>query len=163
MNRRKILAVAAGVALVLLVPMAESVLYTVSERELAVLLQFGQPVAERTKPGLYFKLPMIQEVMRLPKTLQVWHGTAAEERLVDVPTADGKKVEVTVWAVWRITDPVQFVRTLRTVPNAESRVKEFVRSTARDCRRSGVQVHRTPRLAPRVGAVLSAALSKGPR
>jgi len=132
MNRRKILAVAAGVALVLLVPMAESVLYTVSERELAVLLQFGQPVAERTKPGLYFKLPMIQEVMRLPKTLQVWHGTAAEERLVDVPTADGKKVEVTVWAVWRITDPVQFVRTLRTVPNAESRVKEFVRSTARD-------------------------------
>src|SRR6185437_16218770 len=28
--------------------------------------------------------------------------------------------------------PVQFVRTLRTVPNAESRVKEFVRSTARD-------------------------------
>jgi membrane protease subunit HflC len=132
MNRRKILAVAAGVALILLVPLAESVLYTVTERELAVLLQFGEPVAERTKPGLYFKLPLIQEVMRLPKTLQVWHGTTQEEKLVDVPTADGKKVEVTVWAVWRITDPVQFVRTLRTVPNAESRVKEFVRSTARD-------------------------------
>jgi membrane protease subunit HflC len=132
MNRRKILAVAAGVALILLVPLAESVLYTVTERELAVLLQFGEPVAERTKPGLYFKLPMVQEVMRLPKTLQVWHGTSQDEKLVDVPTADGKKVEVTVWAVWRITDPVQFVRTLRTVPNAESRVKEFVRSTARD-------------------------------
>jgi modulator of FtsH protease HflC len=76
MNRRKILAVAAGVALILLVPVAESILYTVSERELAVLLQFGEPVAERTRPGLYFKLPMIQEVMRLPKTLQVWHGTS---------------------------------------------------------------------------------------
>ena len=70
--------------------------------------------------------------MRLPKTLQVWHGTSHDEKLVDVPTADGKKVEVTVWAVWKITDPAQFVRTLRTVPNAESRVKEFVRSTARD-------------------------------
>ena len=70
--------------------------------------------------------------MRLPKTLQVWHGTNQDEKLVDVPTADGKKVEVTVWAVWKITDPAQFVRTLRTVPNAESRVKEFVRSTARD-------------------------------
>ncbi len=132
MNRRRISAVAAGVALILLVPLVESVLYTVSERELAVLLQFGEPVAERTKPGLYFKLPMIQEVLRLPRTLQVWHGTTQDEKLVDVPTADGKKVEVTVWAVWRITDPVQFVRTLRTVPNAESRVKEFVRSTARD-------------------------------
>jgi modulator of FtsH protease HflC len=97
-----------------------------------VLLQFGEPVASRTKPGLYFKLPLIQEVMRLPKTLQVWHGTVHDEKLVDVPTADGKKVEVTVWAVWKITDPAQFVRTLRTVPNAESRVKEFVRSTARD-------------------------------
>ncbi len=132
MNRRKVLAVAVGVALIFAVPLAESVMYTVSERELAVLLQFGEPVASRTKPGLYFKLPLVQEVMRLPKTLQVWHGTAQDEKLVDVPTADGKKVEVTVWAVWRITDPVQFVRTLRTVPNAESRVKEFVRSTARD-------------------------------
>src|SRR5205823_12862430 len=102
------------------------------ELELAVLLQFGQPVASRTEPGLSLKLPLVQEVLRLPKTLQVWHGTVQGERLVDVPTADGKKVEVTVWAVWRITDPVQFVRTLRTVPNAESGVKEFVRSTARD-------------------------------
>ena len=132
MNRRRIIAVLVGLALVLAVPLAESVLYTVNERELAVLLQFGQPVASRTKPGLYFKLPLIQEVMRLPKTLQVWHGTSHDEKLVDVPTADGKKVEVTVWAVWKITDPAQFVRTLRTVPNAESRVKEFVRSTARD-------------------------------
>src|SRR5262249_55307071 len=132
MNRRRITAVLVGLALILAVPLAEAMFYTVSERELAVLLQFGQPVASRTQPGLSFKLPLVQEVLRLPKTLQVWHGTAHDERLVDVPTADGKKVEGTVWAVWRITDPVQFVQTRRTVPNAESRVKEFVRSTARD-------------------------------
>jgi modulator of FtsH protease HflC len=131
MNRRMV-AILVGVALVLVIPLCQSVLYTVTERELAVLLQFGEPVATRTEPGLYFKLPLIQEVMRLPKTLQIWHGTSETEKLVDVPTADGKKVEVTVWALWRITDPAQFVRTLRTVRNAESRVKEFVRSTARD-------------------------------
>ena len=106
MNRPQITAILVGLALVLAVPLAESVLYTVSERELAVLLQFGQPVATRTKPGLFFKLPLVQEVMRLPKTLQVWHGTSHDEKLVDVPTADGKKVEVTVWAVWKITDPL---------------------------------------------------------
>ncbi|MFO0887895.1 MAG: protease modulator HflC [Isosphaeraceae bacterium] len=132
MNRRQWLAVLIGLLLILSVPLARTVCYTVTERELAVLLQFGQPVASRTEPGLYFKLPFIQEVLRLPKTLQVWHGTRQNERLVDVPTADGKKVEATVWAVWKITDPVQFVQTLRTVDNAESRVKEFVRSTARD-------------------------------
>src|SRR5262249_7832935 len=131
MNRR-ITAVITGMVLVLIVPLCEAVLYTVNGRERPALLQFGQPVASQTQPGLYFKLPVIQEVMRLPKTYQVWHGTSQDEKLVDVPTADGKKVEVTVWAVWKITDPVQFVRTLRTVPNAESRVKEFVRSTARD-------------------------------
>jgi modulator of FtsH protease HflC len=130
--RSRIIAVLVGLALVLAIPLFESMLYTVNEREMAVLLQFGEPVASRTKPGLYFKLPLIQEVLRLPKTLQVWHGTSQNEKLVDVPTADGKKVEVTVWAVWRISDPAQFVQTLRTVTNAESRVKEFVRSTARD-------------------------------
>ena len=132
MNRHRIISILVGMALLLAVPLGQSVLYTVNERELAVLLQFGQPVASRTQPGLYFKLPLVQEVMRLPKTLQVWHGTGPAEKLVDVPTKDGKKIEVTVWAVWKITDPAQFVRTLREVKNAESRVKEFVRSTARD-------------------------------
>jgi modulator of FtsH protease HflC len=132
MNRSRIAALLVGIALVLAIPLGQSMLYTVSERELAVLLQFGEPVASRTEPGLYFKFPLIQEVLRLPKTLQVWHGTGPAEKLVDVPTADGKKVEVTVWAVWRITDPAQFVQTLREVRNGESRVKEFVRSTARD-------------------------------
>ena len=132
MTRRQWIAIAIGVALVLIVPLGRTLFYTVNERELAVLLQFGQPVASQTRPGLYMKLPFVQEVLRLPKTLQVWHGTRQAEKLVDVPTADGKKVEVTVWAVWRITDPAQFVQTLRSVENAESRVKEFVRSTARD-------------------------------
>jgi len=132
MTRRQWIAIAIGVVLVLIVPLGRTLFYTVNERELAVLLQFGQPVASQTRPGLYMKLPFVQEVLRLPKTLQVWHGTRQAEKLVDVPTADGKKVEVTVWAVWRITDPVQFVQTLRSVENAESRVKEFVRSTARD-------------------------------
>jgi membrane protease subunit HflC len=132
MTRHQWIAILIGVFLVLIIPLSGTLFYTVNERELAVLLQFGQPVASQTRPGLYMKLPFVQEVLRLPKTLQVWHGTRQAEKLVDVPTADGKKVEVTVWAVWRITDPAQFVQTLRSVENAESRVKEFVRSTARD-------------------------------
>lgn len=131
MTSRQRIALAVGVVLILLAPIARSLCYIVNERELAVLLQFGEPVASRTDPGLYFKAPFIQEVMRLPKTLQVWHG-AQQAKLVDVTTADGKKIEVTLWAAWRITDPAQFVRTLRTLENGESRVKEFVRSNARD-------------------------------
>ncbi|WP_165244818.1 protease modulator HflC [Paludisphaera soli] len=131
MTPRQRLALTLGIALIFVALAARSVCYVVTERELAVLLQFGEPVASRTKPGLYFKLPLVQEVLRLPKTLQIWHGDR-QAKLVDVPTSDGKKIEVTLWAVWRITDPAQFVRTLRTLENGESRVQAFVRSTARD-------------------------------
>lgn len=130
--RSRLILTVAGLAPLVLLLVGRSVLYTINERELAVILQFGEPVASRTEPGLYLKAPFIQEVARLPKTLQVWHGTQPSDKLVDVPTSDGKKIEATVWAAWRITDPVLFVQTLRTIDNAESRVKEFVRSTARD-------------------------------
>lgn len=131
-HRQRLLYVGISLLLVLIFPVARSMLYIVDERELAVVLQFGDPVVERTEPGLYVKWPLIQEVRRLPKTYQFWEGTGRDEKLVDVTTRDSKKLEGTIWAVWRITDPAIFVRTLRTETNAETRVKEFVRSTARD-------------------------------
>ncbi len=129
---RRNLYIIISLLLLFCIPLGRSILYIINERELAVVLQFGQPVAERTEPGLYVKLPLIQEVRRLPKTYQFWEGNGPDEKLVDVTTRDSKKIEATMWALWRITDPVSFVRTLRTVDNAETRVKEFVRSNARD-------------------------------
>ena len=49
-------------------------IFTVNERELAVVLQFGQPVKKITEPGLYFKMPFVQEVRRLPRTKQFWRS-----------------------------------------------------------------------------------------
>jgi len=115
----------------LAVPLGKGIMFTVNEREQAVVLQFGDPIHSYTEPGLYFKAPFIQEVRKLPKTLQFWNGSGTDV-LVDLPTADGKKIEVTAWAVWRITDPKRFVQVLRTVENAEFRVNTFVRSAIRD-------------------------------
>ncbi len=112
------------------IALAWSTLYTVTEREMAVVLQFGNPVNKRVEPGLYFKLPFVQEVRRLPKTLQYWQ---TYEPVVDLLTADGEKIEVTAWAIWRITDPQTFVRVLRTVENAEAaQIKVKVRAAIRD-------------------------------
>ncbi len=132
-----------GLSLLILaaIPLGGTIFYTVDEREMAVVIQFGQPVSAKTEPGLYMKLPLIQEVRRLPKTFQ-YIGEGSKNlsnnatsvntmKLSDITTADGKKIEATIWAVWRITDPIQFIRTLRTVENAESRVKQFVRSNTR--------------------------------
>jgi membrane protease subunit HflC len=68
-------------------------------------------------------------VRRLPRTLQFWRG---EEDIVDLPTADGKKIEVSAWALWRIEDPLKFVQALRTVENGQLAVKDRVRAAIRD-------------------------------
>ena len=101
----------------------------VDERELAVILQFGRPVKSIEEPGLYFKVPFVQEVRRLPKTLQFWQSV---EDIVDLPTADGKKIEVAAWTLWKIRDPLKFVQALRTVDNGELAVRDRVRAAIRD-------------------------------
>ena len=121
----------ATVAIIVAALFASLSMYVVDEREQAVVLQFGNPVAARTTPGLYFKTPFIQSVRYIPKTLQFWGG-APNDLLPDLPTKDGKKVEVTPWAVWRITDPIAFVKVLRNVDNASQRVQQFTRNAVRD-------------------------------
>lgn len=119
--------VALGIAVAVLL----SSMFTINERELGVVLEFGKPVRSITEPGLYFKIPLIQNVRRLPRTRQFW-ANSPSDLLVDLPTKDGKKIEVSVWAVWRITDPQQFVTVMRTVDNAEQQVRARVRAGVRD-------------------------------
>ena len=128
MKNPKFLVTTSIVAFFLLIVLLSSA-FVVNERELAVILQFGKPVRSITEPGLYWKVPFTQEVRRLPRTLQFWQSS---EDIVDLPTADGKKIEVTAWALWQITDPQRFVEVLRTVDNGELAVKDRVRATIRD-------------------------------
>ncbi|MEQ9410360.1 MAG: protease modulator HflC [Fuerstiella sp.] len=106
-------------------------MFTVNERQLAVVVEFGKPVREIRAPGLYFKIPLVQDVRTLPKTRQFW-ASGPNDVLVDLPTKDGKKIEISVWAIWKITDPEQFVKVMRTVDNAEQQVRQRVRAGIRD-------------------------------
>ena len=135
MNTDRILFLAGLVATMVFVLaiIGPSVCYVVDQREMAVVLQFGDPVAERTEPGLYFKIPFVQNVRKLPSTRQFWgNGANRRDILSDLPTKDDKKIEVIPWAVWRINEPTVFVKTLRTLENAEERVAQITRSTIRD-------------------------------
>ena len=123
--------IAVAVLLVLGIVFVANTLYVVERRELAVVLEFGNPKKGHTEPGLNWKIPFIQKVVKLPRTIQFWGGTAANE-LPDLPTADGKKVEVIPWAMWRITDPTTFVKVLVTMDRADGIVEKVVRSAVRD-------------------------------
>lgn len=122
---------AAVVLVGLLLVAAYSAMFTVNQRELAVVLEFGKLVKSIDEPGLYFKIPLIQEVRRLPRTRQFW-ASGSRDVLEALPTKDGKKVEVSVWAIWKITDPEKFVKSMRTVENAEQQVLQRVRAGVRD-------------------------------
>lgn len=130
-NTQRAILILVVVVVLLGIVLGQSIMFTVNEREQAVVLQFGDPVESYTEPGLHFKLPFVQEVKKLPKTLQFWNGSGTDI-LVDLPTADGKKIEVTPWAIWKITDPIRFVQVLRTVEIAEVRVNTFVRGAIRN-------------------------------
>ena len=119
------------VAAIALFTLSSSV-YSVDEREVAVIVEFGEPIVGRTEPGLYWKTPFIQEVRRLPSTLQ-FYRTGPGDKLEDLPTADGLKIDVSAFAVWKITDPLGFVKNLRTIEAAEERiVRARVKSEIRD-------------------------------
>jgi modulator of FtsH protease HflC len=125
------LAVPAAVLLVIFLALSQFMIFVVDQRELAVVLQFGNPVRAVTKPGIHFKVPFIETVRVLPSTLQFW-GDAPSDKLPDLPTKDDKKIELIPWAVWKINDPIAFVTRLRTMDNAEQRVAQFTRGAMRD-------------------------------
>lgn len=130
-NRFAQLAVKIIAGLGVLLLLLQFVAFVVDKRELAVVMRFGEPVRARTEPGLYFKLPFIESVRMLPSTLQFW-GDYEHEKLPDLPTKDNKKIEIIPWAVWKITDPIAFVKSMRTMQNAEKRVAQFSRGAMRD-------------------------------
>lgn len=115
----------------ILLLLAQFVVYVVDQRQLAVVLRFGEPVRAQTQPGLYFKVPLVETVRFLPSTLQFW-GDDASEVLPDLPTKDNKKIEIVPWAVWKVNDPIAFVKRMRTMENAENRVAQFARGAMRD-------------------------------
>ncbi|MDG1895315.1 MAG: protease modulator HflC [Fuerstiella sp.] len=122
---------AADVVVAVLMMAAYGCMFTVNQRELGVVLEFGKLVRSIDEPGLYFKIPLIQEVRRLPRTRQFW-ASGSRDVLEALPTKDGKKVEVSVWAIWKITDAEKFVKSMRTVENAEQQVLQRVRAGVRD-------------------------------
>jgi len=82
---------------------ALSSLFIVDEREKVLVLQFGQVKQVKQDPGLGFKLPLIQEVVRY------------DGRILGLPTApvevtmlDDRRLVVDAFARWRITDLVEF-------------------------------------------------------
>ena len=77
--------------------------FVVREGENALLLQFGRIVRSDYKPGLYFKLPLMQQVVHFDK--RVLGLDSQPERYL---TSEKKSVLVDFYVKWRIDDVTKY-------------------------------------------------------
>jgi membrane protease subunit HflC len=105
-----------------------STMFTVPEGFQAIVTQFGEPRGEaKQKAGLYFKMPLIQEVRYIDNRILNWDGEPHQ-----VPTKDQKFIIVDTSARWRIVDPLKFITTLVDENTAQQRISASVISATRD-------------------------------
>jgi len=90
-------------AIVIVVALIMSSIFVVDEREKALVLQFGQIKSVKEEPGLAFKIPIIQEVVRYDDRIR-----ALDTEPTEVTPSDDRRLVVDAFARYRINDVVQF-------------------------------------------------------
>ena len=117
--------VVVGLGLVLVFVAAQAA-FTIGEWEQGMVVQFGNPKRIIQEPGLYFKLPMAQNLVRFEK--RVLTTDARESEYI---TLDKKRVLVDHVSRWRIEDPLQFYRSVRDRRRAMARLDDIISARLR--------------------------------
>ena len=105
-----------------------SAAYTVDETEQVVITQFGKAIGDpKTEPGLYFKIPIIQQANYFPKNLLEWDGEPGQ-----VPTLDKTYIYVDTFARWKVVDPLRFFQTVSNEVRALARLDDILDAAVRN-------------------------------
>ena len=104
-----------------------STIIVVDETEQIVILQFGKPVQTITDPGLNFKLPAPIQVSNSFDKRLLEYDVPPEEIL----SRDKKSLIIDNYVRWRIVDPLLFLKTVRAIPTAKTRLDDIVYSELR--------------------------------
>ena len=114
-----------GLGLVLVFVAAQAA-FTIGEWEQGMVVQFGNPKRIIQEPGLYFKMPVAQNLVRFEK--RVLTTDARESEYI---TLDKKRVLVDHVSRWRIDDPLQFYRSVRDRIRAMARLDDIISARLR--------------------------------
>ena len=102
--------------------------YVVDETEQVVITQFGKVMGEtKQAPGLYFKMPFIQQANYFPKNLLHWDGEPGQ-----IPTLDKTYIWVDTFARWKIVDPVKYFQTVGNIISAQGRLDDIIGPAVRN-------------------------------
>ena len=114
------------IAIVSFLILLGNALFIVSQKEIGVVMQFGEAVRIVEEPGLNIKLPLIQNVQFLDK--RILHVMAEEKELT---ASDEKRVIVDAYAKYKIIEPVKFIKTLYNYSGANLRLNRILESAMR--------------------------------
>lgn len=117
-----------GIVIALLI-LASLTVYTVDQRQNAMVFQLGEVVAIDRQPGLYFKLPLVQNV-RYFDTRVLTLDPSEPDRFI---TSEKKNVLVDYFAKWRIIDVKQYYV---SVGGDETRARTRLQQTINDSLRA---------------------------
>jgi membrane protease subunit HflC len=135
-------------------------LFIVDQTQQAIVLQLGQPIGEPRGPGLHVKVPFIQNVQFFDRRIlpvappadQVVissasssqsaapkepkesdsETTADAEKGPVIENVSGEPIMVETFARYKITDPLAFLKTLRTPEAANSRLESILNDSTRN-------------------------------
>ena len=109
--------------------LALSSVFIVDEREQVLVLQFGQVKQEIRDPGLGFKVPFIQDVVRYEDRI-----LGLQTQPLEVTLKDNRRLIVDAFTRWRIVDLVSFREAVGPggVESAQARIDRIVSAAIRE-------------------------------
>ena len=116
-------------AIFVIAAVALSSMFIVDERQKALVLQFGRVVDIKEDPGLAFKIPIIQEVVRYDDRI-----LSRDVDPLEVTPLDDRRLVVDAFARYRITDVNRFRQAVGTggEETADRRIDGILRNELRE-------------------------------
>ncbi|AOZ50023.1 protease modulator HflC [Chromobacterium vaccinii] len=97
-------------------------LFTVDQRQYALVFQFGEVVKVISEPGIQFKIPLLQNVRYFDRRVQTIDAEAPEL----FNTREKKNVLVDSFVKWRVVDVSQFYKSVGSEAGAVARLKQTI-------------------------------------
>ena len=113
---------------VILLALGLSTIFIVDEREKVLVLQFGEIRQVKEEPGLGFKVPLIQEVVRYDDRI-----LSLDTPEIEVTPSDDRRLVVDAFARYRIADVVRFRQAVGAggLRAAEGRLESILQTQTR--------------------------------
>jgi membrane protease subunit HflC len=116
----------AAVAIVLLLVLGYSAMFTVNQTQQALVVRLGEPVRIVTQPGLHWKMPLIDNVIYVDKRILDLENPAQE-----VIASDQKRLVVDAFARYKVVNALRFYQTVGTIEGANSRLSTLLNAALR--------------------------------